>query len=218
MVSNKESNRKIILTIVLALLITIAVVYFTEKQNLQIAKIRLANVNSRISTQVQRELFTPGVRTSVEEADTLIAKFKHHIENRDGYKLLYDKFGKINRNEKDIHHLFDLVCSGSSFRIEKNTNNGRGAADVIVSYGGNDVAIIEFKLASNSKLKKNLKNQTDIYKVANNTSHSRTVILVCSEKEERKVKRIIAELDIQKRNEIVVVDARFEKPSASNIG
>jgi len=79
-------------------------------------------------------------------------------------------------------------------------------------------ALVEFKLASNSKLKQNLAKQVEIYKQANNTDKAIKVIMYFSEEELNKVNGILNELNLQNCEEIVLIDARNDnKPSASNV-
>lgn len=48
--------------------------------------------------------------------------------------------------------------------VNREVNNGRGPVDFKISKGSKDTTLVEFKLASNSKLKNNLAKQVDIYK------------------------------------------------------
>ena len=80
-----------------------------------------------------------------------------------------------------------------------------------------DKTIIEFKLASNSKLKQNLQNQVDVYKKANNTNKSITVLFFFNEKERNKLERVLRELQIKKQENIEIIDCTKQKPSASNV-
>lgn len=74
--------------------------------------------------------------------------------------------------------------------------NRRGSADYKVSKGSKNSSLIEFKLASNTKLKKNIQKQVEIYKKANFTDRAIKVI-GCKD--------------------IVLIDARDNKVSAFNV-
>lgn len=50
-----------------------------------------------------------------------------------------------------------------------------------ISKGDLDKTLVEFKLASNSKLKQNIANQVQVYEAANNTNQSMKVILYFNE-------------------------------------
>lgn len=100
--------------------------------------------------------------------------------------------------------------------MNREPNNGRGPVDYKVSIGAADKSLIEFKLASNSQLKRNLQKQVAIYERANQTATSVKVILCYTRADQAKVARILRELKLTKRADIVVIDARSDnKPSAS---
>ena len=86
-----------------------------------------------------------------------------------------------------------------------------------ISYGGKDSTLVEFKLASNTKLRKNLENQVEIYKKANLTKNAIKVIMFFSNTELNKVKNILKELGLADCRDIVLIDARDNKVSASNV-
>ena len=89
--------------------------------------------------------------------------------------------------------------------------------DYKVSYGNRNSTLVEFKLASNSKLKQNLAKQVDIYKAASNTESAIKVILFFSEAEEKKVLDIYNELNLAGNKDSVLIDAGNDnKTPASN--
>ena len=104
----------------------------------------------------------------------------------------------------------------SFLQTDRETNNGRGPVDFKISNGSNDKALVEFKLASNSKLKSNLNNQVEIYKKANDSNRAIKAIMYFSEEEHKKVLKILSDLKIQNCNDIILIDASSNKPSASN--
>ena len=113
--------------------------------------------------------------------------------------------------------MYRLVWYGTSLDVNREVNNGRGPVDYKVSFGKKNSTLVEFKLASNSKLKQNLEKQVDIYKQAANTDRAIKVILFFSQEEFEKVIRVINELGIHENTDIVLIDARNDnKPSASN--
>ena len=100
--------------------------------------------------------------------------------------------------------------------VNREVNNGRGPVDFKVSRGNKDKTLIEFKLASNSQLKRNLRNQVGIYETANETKKSIKVILYFSETELKRVTKIMNELGLGEKDNIILIDARNDnKPSAS---
>ena len=141
---------------------------------------------------------------------------KHIIEDCDGYKLFYTG-GKPVRKEKDLQLLFKLTWFGTAYDINAETNNGRGPVDYKVSFGASDKTLVEFKLAKNTKLKQNLKNQVEIYEQANGTNQSMKVILFFSESEHNLVLKLLKELNIEDNGNIILIDACNNKMSASNV-
>jgi hypothetical protein len=95
-------------------------------------------------------------------------------------------------------------------------NNGRGLVDYSISKGSANKTLIEFKLASNSKLKQNLAKQVEVYEQANNTTNSIKVILYFDNRELRSVNKILKELKIENKPNVILIDAG-RKTSASNI-
>ena len=98
--------------------------------------------------------------------------------------------------------IYRLVWYGSPLDVNREVNNGRGPVDYKVSYGNRNSTLVEFKLASNSKLKQNLAKQVYIYKAASNTERAIKVILFFSEAEEKKVLDILNELNVFGKIEI----------------
>jgi hypothetical protein len=88
--------------------------------------------------------------------------------------------------------------------------------DFKISRGSLDSTLVEFKLASNSQIEKNLQNQVEIYEAANRTTQSYKVILFFTQSEEAKLRRLIRKLKIATDAGIILIDARRDnKPSAS---
>lgn len=140
---------------------------------------------------------------------------KHVIENQDGYRIFYVD-GKPIQRESDLQIMYRLTWYASSFDVNREVNNGRGPVDYKVSKGSTDKTLIEFKLASNSKLKQNLQNQVSIYGAANETKRSIKVILHFNENELSRVLKILNDLNLNGREDILLIDAsKDNKPSAS---
>lgn len=151
-----------------------------------------------------------------EEAIQRLQFFKHVIEDCDLYKNFYSEGNRIS-SEDDIRRMFRLVWYGTSRKVDFDTNNGRGEADIIVSKGCDDQNIIEFKLASNSSLS-HVFNQVKIYEAANCTEGSLVVIFCFSEGEYNAAERIIRKAGCidQINKAIFLIDCRADnKPSAS---
>jgi hypothetical protein len=156
---------------------------------------------------------TPG--TTLEEARRKIEFLKQIIENQDGYRIFYVK-GKPVERESDLQILFKLVWDGSPSSVDSEVNNGRGPVDFKVSRGAKDKTLVEFKLASNAQLERNIENQVAIYEKANGTTQSYKVILFFTARDEAKVRRILQRLKVPQDAGMILIDARRDnKPSAS---
>ena len=154
-------------------------------------------------------------KCSFKESLERIYFLKQVIESNDGYKLFYIDGNPIKR-EEDLQIIYRLTWFASDFDVNRETNNGRGPVDYSVSKGVKDKTLIEFKLASNSKLKQNLKNQVGIYEIANNTNLSIKVILFFDNNELNRVNKILKDLKLENCSNIVLIDAS-KKISASNV-
>ena len=143
---------------------------------------------------------------SYKEAYNRIMFLKQVIENNDGYKYFYLN-GKPVRKEEDLQRLFRLTWYATAFDVNSEVNNGRGPVDYKISMGSFDKTLVEFKLAGNTQLKKNLKKQVEIYKGANQTNFAYKVILYFTNDELAKVEKLIKDFKLEKRKEIILIDA-----------
>lgn len=157
------------------------------------------------------------INSSYEEAKKRIKYFKHVIENCDGYKCFYNSKNDRDFSENDFQRMSKLVWYGTEHKIDAETNNGRGPADFVISYGEDDQCVIEFKLASNSKLN-NVFNQIEIYKKANNTKKGIAVIFYFNDLEGIKTRKLINGLDLEEsiNENIFLIDCCI-KESASKV-
>lgn len=152
---------------------------------------------------------------SYAEALERVRYFKHYVEKKDGYRLI-NKDGQPFSNEKDVQLYFGLVWYKTEFDVNREPNNGGGPVDFKVSRGAIDKSLIEFKLASNSKLKRNLEKQLPVYEAANETRTSVTVIICYTAADQAKVQRTLKALKLENEESIVVIDARSDnKPTGS---
>jgi hypothetical protein len=147
--------------------------------------------------------------SSYREALKRLGYFKNCLENNDVYKILYHN-GKPAR-EEIVQLAFKLVWGFSDYDVNREVNNGRGPADYKISKGAKDSAIIEFKLARNPRLKQNLQKQLSIYQNANDTKYGIAVIVFFSLEEKKKVETILRELNIDNRENVVLIDCSPKK-------
>jgi len=101
--------------------------------------------------------------------------------------------------------------------VNREVDNGRGPVDFKISRGSKDSTLVEFKLASNSQLKRNLERQVEVYEKASDpTNPSIKVILYFNELEHKRVIDILEDLKLRDNKNIILIDARKDnKPSAS---
>jgi len=150
-----------------------------------------------------------------QEARERVLYLKHAIEDQDVYRIFYVE-GQVIQRESDLQLLFRLVWYATPSDVNREPNNGRGPVDYTISRGSKDKSLVEFKLASNSQLKRNIEKQVPIYEAANDTSKSLKVICYFSAAELAKVQNILRELQQEDNPHIILIDARADnKPSAS---
>lgn len=152
---------------------------------------------------------------SYKESIARAGFLKDVIENKGGHKIFYAR-GALIAKEEDIQIMFRLAWFGTNIVVTAEANDGRGPADFKISTHAKDNTIVEFKLASNSQLKRNLAKQTDVYRKASNARRAISVIIFFSAKEESRVQAILKELHLQDKESIILIDARKDnKPSGS---
>jgi hypothetical protein len=164
--------------------------------------------------ETETEFYKHGIDT-FEECRSRILFLKKEIESSGAFRLFYHK-GKPIERESDLQILFRLTWFATPSDFNSEVNNGRGPVDFAISRGSKDKTIVEFKLAKNSKLKRNLEKQVKIYEAANNTRKSLKVIFYFTSGEHSSVKTILKELKLETDETILLIDCRKDnKPSAS---
>ncbi len=173
------------------------------------------NIIYLVSLVAKHSAFYITPSTTLQETRRKIEFLKHVIENQDGYRIFYVN-GKPVERERDLQILFKLVWEGSPSSVDAEVNNGRGPVDFKISRGASDQTLVEFKLASNPQLERNIENQVAIYEKANRTTQSYKVILSFTSHDEAKVRKILQRLKVPQDAGMILIDARKDnKPSAS---
>lgn len=149
---------------------------------------------------------------SYKESLKRVGDFKRYLEYNDVGILINSKC-----KEQCLQKLFKMIWRTTSFDFNAEVNNGRGPVDFTVSKGSKDKTIIEFKLASNSKLRQNLQNQVEIYKQSNNTTKTIAVLFYFIENEKGRLYRILDDLQLSNLENVIVIDCCRQKTSASNV-
>lgn len=147
--------------------------------------------------------------TSYEESLKRVRYLKHVIEDNGGHRVFYVDKKPVQR-ESDLHIMFRLTWFNTNLDVNAEVNNGRGPVDYKVSRGREDASLVEFKLAKNTGLRKNLEHQVKIYEKASGTKSSIKVIMYFSDDEFIRVNRILKELKLEGREDIVLIDASLD--------
>lgn len=177
----------------------------------------ISTIADKIIEKLSKTDFYNYKEDSYEEALKRVQYLKHCIEDNDVYRMFFDKKGNVIRTEEDLQLMFRLACYGVISDVNRECNNGRGPVDYKLSKTNFDKSLVEFKLAGSSKLKQNLQYQVEIYEKANDTKKSIKVIIYFTDKEKERLEKILNELNLNNKENIVVIDARNNKISASNV-
>lgn len=175
----------------------------------------ITEVRALSAALLRRTTFYDVPGDTLAEARARVAFLKHVIEDQDGYRIFYVGGVPVER-EQDLQIMFRLVWSGSPSSVDREVNNGRGPVDFKISRGSCDKTLVEFKLASNTKLRRNLQNQVAIYQRANDTEKALKVIVYFTEAQLTRVQGILKEVGLLGDDSVILIDARADnKPSAS---
>jgi len=155
-------------------------------------------------------------KDTFEESYDRVLFLKQVIENNNGYKIFHLNGHPIKR-ESDLQLMFRLTWFASLSDVNSEVDNGRGPVDYKISRGAKDKTLVEFKLASNTKLKQNLAKQVKVYEAANETKKSIKVILYFTDLELSRLISVFKELKLKEGKDLVIIDARPNKISASNV-
>jgi hypothetical protein len=163
--------------------------------------------------------------TFLKSVETLTDAFRHFVEENAGYRLLWNDNG-TSRSERAAQLLFLGIvkhyCAANNVDVSPEPNIGRGPVDFKVSQGYRLRALLELKLARNTKFWDGAKKQLPTYLKAEKIRHGYFVVIVYTENDlsrVRRIKRIIS--DVNKAGQAVLkgisVDATPDKPSASHL-
>ena len=169
-----------------------------------------------------------GFTTDLEFTDfvsLLVDKFQNFVENHGGWSLLWND-NETPKPEPASQFLFHGIvrsyCEANDIDISKEPNIGRGPVDFKVSSGFKQRALIEVKLAKNSKFWNGLKKQLPKYLQAEEVKDGRFLVIVLTDKDLKKLPDIKAkteEVSNQTGYRITthIVDARRNPLSASRL-
>jgi hypothetical protein len=105
-----------------------------------------------------------------DEAKSRLMFLKDVIENKGGHPIFYLDGQPIER-EADLHILYRFTWYATPSDISREVNDGRGPADFKASRGATDKTLVEFKLAKNTHLERQLAKQVELYEKASDVTH-----------------------------------------------
>jgi hypothetical protein len=157
--------------------------------------------------------------------DVFSDAFRHFVEQNAGYRLLWND-NETSRSERAAQLLFLGIvkhyCAANDIDISPEPNIGRGPVDFKVSRGYKLRALLELKLARNTKFWDGARKQLPAYLKAEKIKYGYYVVVVYTENDLRRVrriKRIIGEVNKLGRVLLksIIVDATPDKSSASHL-
>lgn len=153
-----------------------------------------------------------------DETRARVLFLKEVIENKGGHKLFFSH-GEPIRRESDLQILFRLTWFATPLDVSREVDDGRGPVDFKISRGSFDKTLVEFKLAKNTHLRRNLQRQAEIYQLASDARFALKVIIYFTEDEYWKLNRMLRELGLSNHSAVILIDARCDnKPSGSVAG
>lgn len=158
-----------------------------------------------------------------ESVRVMIEEFRHFVEENSGWQLLWNDRNQ-SRSEKAAQLLFLGIvkhyCQANDIDVSKEANIGRGPVDFKVSRGFLLRALVELKLARNSKFWSGLQKQLPTYLRAEGIKLGYFVVVCYSEHDLEKVaeiQKVVRDVanDTGTNLHSVIVDASTDHPSAS---
>jgi hypothetical protein len=161
-----------------------------------------------------------------EIIEVIVKQFEEFVINNSGYKLLWDQDFNRAKNEEASQLLFLGIAKhytkANNIDISREVNLGRGPVDFKFSNGYINRALLEVKLAKNSKFWNGLDAQLIKYLEVEDIKVG-YFLVICYKKEDfDKVRGIekVAEQTAKKHKvelKVFVIDATSDKPSASKL-
>ncbi len=157
--------------------------------------------------------------------ERIIKEFSNYVENNQGWRLLWNDNGTPRREEVAQTLFLGIVkhyCKANDIDISREANIGRGPVDFKVSIGYSLRALLELKLAKNTRFWNGLDKQLPKYQEAEGVELGYFVVILFDVKDYEKVTSINDR--VNKVNNAtgysisaVLVDATWSPPSASKL-
>lgn len=160
-------------------------------------------------------------RTSIEG---ILSEFQNFIENNRGWRLLWNDSGRARSEEASQLLFLGIVkhyCKANNIDISRESNIGRGPVDFKVSHGYELRALLELKLAKNTKFWNGLSKQLPKYQEAEGADLGYFIVIAYSDNDIKKlsnIQKIVEKINVATGYTIqaIIIDAR--KPlSASKL-
>ncbi len=178
-------------------------------------RLYIAQVRELVTVLGQLTGFYQVSGSTIDEARQRVMFLKDVIENKGGHRLFYAD-GEPIRREADLHILFRLTWCNTISDVNREVNNGRGPSDFEVSRGRFDKSLVEFKLAKNTALAKNLQHQAEVYKKASDAKHALKVVVFFTREEQLRVQGILESIGLDKNPDVVLIDARDDNKQSGS--
>jgi len=161
----------------------------------------------------------------LDVVDRMVKEYRHFIEENAGWHLLWNDNG-TSKGEKAAQLLFLGIvkhyCQANNIDISKEPNIGRGPVDFKASSGYRLRALMELKLARNTKFWNGLRKQLPTYMNAEDINCGYFIVIVFTDTDSERLKEIdevVAKVGESTEYTIktIIVDATVDKPTASRL-
>ncbi len=155
----------------------------------------------------------------------MIDEFANYVENNRGWSLLWNDNKKPKTEEAAQNLFLGIVmhyCRANNIDISREANIGRGPVDFKTSFGYKLRALLELKLAKNSKFWNGLNKQLPKYMQAENIHIGYFVIIMFNEKDHKKLTLLRKKIEeVNKKTDYTIIsiaiDASHSPVSASKL-
>lgn len=157
--------------------------------------------------------------------DRMVDEYRSFVEDNRGWNLLWNENGTPRRESAAQDLFLGIIkhyCRANNIDISREPNIGRGPVDFKVSLGYNLRALLELKLAKNTKFWSGLSKQLPKYLEAENIQIGYFVVIMFNETDYQRASDIVEQVqEVRKATgrdiRHVLVDAAANPPSASKL-
>jgi len=159
----------------------------------------------------------------VKTLEQIINRFKHFVEEKGGWEVLRDDDTGKGRKEKSAQRLFEGIvwphCEANNIDYSPEVDAGRGPVDFKFASGYRNRALIEVKLARNTRIVHGLDTQLPIYLKSSLIKVGFLIVITYEASETEKINYLKDELPkVEKKFSIklniVTVNAQKQEPAS----